>query len=104
MPTVEHLRALKRRAAGVGIPTPADPATREVGRSDLVGPELKGLGLSDTTQGVRPALITLNNLARQIESFCDRHGAASFTTDEKEPLWRAWQRLGFLLGPSSDGG
>ncbi len=104
MPTVEHLRALKRRAAGVGIPTPTDPVATEGGRSDLDGPELKGLALSDTTQGMRPALITLNNLARQIESFCDRHGVASFNADEKEPLWRAWQRLGLLLGSSSDGG
>jgi hypothetical protein len=45
-----------------------------------------------------PALVTLNNLAREIEGFCNRHGATAYTVGEREPLRRAWRRLGALLG------
>jgi len=42
---------------------------------------------------LRPALVTLNNLAREIEAFCDRHDASGFTEDEATPLARAAARL-----------
>jgi ParB/RepB/Spo0J family partition protein len=42
---------------------------------------------------LRPALVTLNNLAREIESFCDRHDAGGFTDQEAAPLARAAARL-----------
>ena len=47
---------------------------------------------------LRPALVTLNNLAREIEAFCDRHDASSFTEDEAAPLARAAARLVAHLG------
>lgn len=60
-------------------PSGADPAA-EVGSGVLVG-------------RLRPALVTLNNLAREIEAFCDRHDAGSFTEAEAAPLARAADRL-----------
>jgi len=42
---------------------------------------------------LRPELVTLNNLAREIEAFCDRHDASRFTDDEAAPLARAAARL-----------
>ena len=42
---------------------------------------------------LRPALVTLNNLAREIEAFCDRHDASGFAEEEAAPLARAADRL-----------
>lgn len=42
---------------------------------------------------LRPELVTLNNLAREIEAFCDRHDPGRFTDDEATPLARAAVRL-----------
>jgi ParB family chromosome partitioning protein len=42
---------------------------------------------------LRPELVTLNNLAREIEAFCDRHDPSRFTEDEAAPLARAAARL-----------
>jgi len=41
----------------------------------------------------RPELVTLNNLAREIEAFCDRHDPGRFTAEEAAPLTRAAARL-----------
>jgi hypothetical protein len=101
-PTVEHLRALKRRVVSVGIPTPRGVTAAESGGHVPATPEAVATTLIDASRAMRPALITLNNLARQIESFCDRHGATAFTPDEKEPLRQAWRRLGLLFDPPPD--
>ena len=53
-------------------------------------------GAGHTAGGVgrlRSELVTLNNLAREIEAFCDRHDAGRFTEDEVAPLARAAARL-----------
>jgi len=50
-------------------------------------------GLTDTSGRLRPELITLNNLAREIEAFCDRHDPRRFTEEEAAPLARAAPRL-----------
>ncbi|MDP9372595.1 MAG: ParB/RepB/Spo0J family partition protein [Chloroflexota bacterium] len=42
---------------------------------------------------LRPELVTLNNLAREIEAFCDRHDPGRFTDEEAAPLARAADRL-----------
>ena len=42
---------------------------------------------------LRPELVTLNNLAREIEAFCDRHDPGRFTAAEAAPLTRAAARL-----------
>ena len=47
----------------------------------------------DSAGRLRPELITLNNLAREIEAFCDRHDAGRFTEEEAAPLARAATRL-----------
>ncbi len=44
------------------------------------------------------ALVTTNNLARQIESFLDRHEAAPFSHEDVVPLARARDRLNSFLG------
>ncbi len=98
-PTVEHLRALKRRVVSVGIPTPLGITAAEADAQVPAMPEAESTTLIDASRAIRPALITLNNLARQIESFCDRHGATAFTPDEKEPLRQAWRRLSLLFDP-----
>ncbi len=46
---------------------------------------------------LRPKLVTLNNLAREIDAFCDRHDAGEFTPGEAASLARAHQRLGAFL-------
>lgn len=46
---------------------------------------------------LRPKLVTLNNLAREIDAFCDRHDAGEFTPGEAASLVRAHQRLGAFL-------
>jgi hypothetical protein len=50
-------------------------------------------GTAATGGRLRPALVTLNNLAREIEAFCDRHDAAGFSEQEAAPLARAAARL-----------
>lgn len=54
-------------------------------------------------QPLSPAIVTLNNLARAIESFCDRHGTTPFTEQQKEPLRSAWERLSLVLRDDADG-
>lgn len=57
-----------------------------------VSPDPQGV-IAATGGRLRPALVTLNNLAREIEAFCDRHDAGGFTEQEAAPLARAAARL-----------
>ena len=71
----------------------ADGATGGVVNSLPPAEQIVSTGAAGGAGRLRPELVTLNNLAREIEAFCDRHDPGRFTAGEAAPLTRAAARL-----------
>ncbi len=100
-PKTEDVRALGREARRAGGPAPGRVTSHAPAR-DRPPDADAGNQVCDVTHPVplRPltaALVTSNNLARQIESFLDRHEGTLYSHEAVIPLARARDRLNAFL-------
>ncbi len=96
--TAEELRARTRARRAPPEPPAADRSSR-IAPDEVVnslppgGSTTPPPGRIGNVGHLRSGLVTLNNLAREIEAFCDRHDPGRFTDEEATPLVRAADRL-----------
>jgi hypothetical protein len=51
---------------------------------------------------IRPALVSLNNLARSTQAFLDNNWETAYSDEEKREYLQAWRRAGRWLGELPD--
>ena len=100
-PKTEEVRALGRQARHAADPSRQRVTSHTPAASDLPHEEAADTACDVThlapPHSLAPALVTSNNLARQIESFLDRHEGTSYSHEDVIPLARARDRLNAFL-------
>jgi hypothetical protein len=101
-PKTEAIRELGRQLRRPDVPPPGCVTSHTpAGTAPPAAPGDGAAGDAARPAPARPlaaAQVTSNNLARQIESFLDRHEATAFSHEDVIPLAKARDRLNIFLG------